>query len=361
MAVSKLICPKCNKVLRPAKPLPAGKPVKCPECGNRFTAPEEDAPKAPLKTPKKAAADESEAAEGKPKKPADAPKAAPKKKAAPAAEKKPAAKKDDDDDEGGVYGYVKEDVAEEEDKPDIEYAPDMSTKDLRGPAVSALVQPSNALIIVGGAGFFGWLALIFLHLFPILFPIDIDEGDKTKPAKPVVAIEAALAPAALNLTVPATPPANNASGPPSLPPELQPSAKAMSPYMAFILMDPSGAVRFSWAGKTLIFLIMILGMVYSGFVAYGAVRIQNLDGYRWGVAACVMAIVPFWTLYGFSACVAQLARFLFGMVLDDPFTLARAWNAALSLPMLAGMAVGVWTLTTLRSEKVVKGFEYKAE
>ena len=37
------------------------------------------------------------------------------------------------------------------------------------------------------------------------------------------------------------------------------------------------------------------------------------------------------------------------------------WNAAISLPMLAGMAVGVWTLMTLRSEKVVKGFEYKAE
>ena len=82
----------------------------------------------------------------------------------------------------------------------------MSTKDLRGPAVSALVQPSNAMIIVGGLGFFGWLALIVLHLIPILFPIDVDEGDKTKPPKPVVAIEAALAPVALNLTVPATPP-----------------------------------------------------------------------------------------------------------------------------------------------------------
>ena len=315
-----------------------------------------------MKKPKKAAADEPEAAERKPKKAADAVKAVPKKKTAPAAEKKPAAKKDDDDEEGGIYGYVKEDKAEEEDKPDIEYAPDMSTKDLRGPAVSALVQPSNAMIIVGGAGFFGWLALIFLHLFPILFPLDIDEGDKTKPPKPVIAIEAALAPAALNLTVPAQPPTNTGgSGTPTLPPEPKPSAKAMSPYMAFILMDPSGAVRFSWAGKTLIFLIMVLGMVYSAFVAYGAVRIQNLDGYGWGIAACIMAIVPFWTLYGFSACLAQLARFLFGMVLDDPFTLARAWNAALSLPMLAGMAVGVWTLMTLRSEKVLKGFKYKAE
>ncbi len=362
MAVSKLICPECNTVLRPTKPLPAGKPVKCPECGARFTAPEEDAPKAPLKKPKKAADDGPEAAERKPKKPADAVQAAPKKKAAPPAAKKPAAKKDDDDDEeGGIYGYVKEEETEKEDKPDIEYAPDMSTKDLRGPAAAALVQPSNALIIVGGLGFFGWLALIALHLIPILFPIDVDSGDKNQPPKPVVAIEAALAPAALNLSVPATAPGNNASGPPPLPPELAPSAKASEPYLPFLLMDPSGAVRFTWVGKTLIFLIMILGMVYSGFVAYGAVRIQNLDGYGWGIAACIMVLVPFWPTWGFAACVAQLARFLFGMVIDDPFALARSWNLAISLPILASKAVAVWTLITLRSETVVKGFEYKAE
>ena len=158
-------------MLEPAKPLPAGKPVKCPECGNRFTAPEEEAPKAPLKKPKKAAADEPEAAERKPKKAADGKKAVAEEDGrAPAAEKKPAAKKSDDDEEGGVYGYVKEEEAEEEDKPDIEYAPDMSTKDLRGPAPSALVQPSNALIIVGLAGFFGWLALIVVHLIPDRVP-----------------------------------------------------------------------------------------------------------------------------------------------------------------------------------------------
>ena len=360
MAVSKITCPECQSVLRPAKPLPPGKMVKCPECGHRFAAPDEEAPAAPLKKPKKAA----EGTAGGPKKGAELKKGSPKKPTgvkAAAPEKKPAAK-DDDEDEGGVYGYVKEEEVEDEDKPDIEYAPDMSTKDLRGPAVAALVQPSNALIIIGGLGFFGWLALIVLHLIPILFPIDIDDGDKTKPPKPVVAIEAALAPAALNLTVPSTPVTNTGGGTATtLPPEPKPSAKASEPYLAFILMDPSGAARFGLAAKTLIFLIMVLGMIYSAIVAFGAVRIQNLDGYGWGIAACVMAIVPFWTMYGFSACVAQLARFLFGMVLDDPFTLARAWNLAISLPMLAAKAVGIWTLIRLRSETVIKGYEYKAE
>ena len=56
----------------------------------------------------------------------------------------------------------------------------MSIKDLRGPAASALVQPSNALIAVGGLGFFGWVACCILILIPTLFPIDNDDGDKTQ-------------------------------------------------------------------------------------------------------------------------------------------------------------------------------------
>src|SRR5450755_456592 len=99
MAVTKLTCPECKTVLKPAKPVPAGKTVKCPECGSRFTA-TEDAPEIPLK---------------KPKKPGD-------KKAG--ASKKAAKKKDDDDDDGGgTYGFVGE--KDNAVKPDIEYAPDM--------------------------------------------------------------------------------------------------------------------------------------------------------------------------------------------------------------------------------------------
>ena len=83
----------------------------------------------------------------KPKKMAD-------QKASP---KKPAKEKTDEEEEGGTYGYMKEEEVAEEDKPAIEYAPDMSTKDLRGPAASALVSPSNWLIVVGGlASSAGW-------------------------------------------------------------------------------------------------------------------------------------------------------------------------------------------------------------
>src|SRR5439155_21717620 len=41
MPVAKLTCPKCKSILRPAKPLPSGKTVKCPKCGTVFKAVEE--------------------------------------------------------------------------------------------------------------------------------------------------------------------------------------------------------------------------------------------------------------------------------------------------------------------------------
>src|SRR2546430_59194 len=41
--VSKLTCPECFTVLRPARPLAVGQKVKCPKCDNLFTAEAEGA------------------------------------------------------------------------------------------------------------------------------------------------------------------------------------------------------------------------------------------------------------------------------------------------------------------------------
>jgi predicted Zn finger-like uncharacterized protein len=38
MPLAKLVCPKCRAVLKPAKPVPEGKTVKCPKCEETFTA-----------------------------------------------------------------------------------------------------------------------------------------------------------------------------------------------------------------------------------------------------------------------------------------------------------------------------------
>ena len=60
MAITKLSCPDCGTVLRPAKPVAPGKKVKCPRCDLIFAAgddeDEDDRPRksAPSKGAKKA-------------------------------------------------------------------------------------------------------------------------------------------------------------------------------------------------------------------------------------------------------------------------------------------------------------------
>ena len=343
MAVSKVTCPECKTVLKPAKPLAAGKAVKCPECGTRFTVAEE-APAAPLKKPKQAAAVAPADDERKPKKSADGKKPAAKKPAQ--APVKPAAKKaDDEDEDGGIYGYVKEEAKEEEDKPDIEYAPDMSIKDLRGPAASALVQPSNALIAVSGLGFFGWVAFLLIILIPKVFPIDVEDGDKNKPAKAVIGLEHGLQ----NV--------NNSQDPTAEPTAPDKSRKAMFNLFG---LDLTLVAQFPIWAYLLWLLPIFVGMVYSALVAYGAVKIQNLEGYGWGIASSIMVMLPV-CIGGLMATTAILVIFLFGMVIDDVKFLYGVAIFILVVEKVLAILVGVWTLLTLLSEKVVKGYEYKAE
>jgi hypothetical protein len=339
MAVSKLTCPECKTVLKPAKPLAPGKTVKCPECGSRFTA-ADDAPEAPLKKPKTASADDDAA----PKKSADR-KAVAKKSGDKKADKpkKPVAKPaDDDDDEGGTYTFVGD--HDESDKPDIEYAADMSIKDLRGPAASALVQPSNALIITGGLGFFGWIALLILILIPTLFPIDNDEGDKTKPPKAVIGLDHGLG--AVNDST-------------DLPPEIKndPNRKTM---FALFGVNIAFVGLLAWYLFILSLLPIFLGMIYSGLVCYGAVKIQNLEARGWGIASSIMVMAPL-NLGGFMMATSILLNFLVGMVLDDLKFIYGVLIFMMVVESLAAIGVGVWALTTLLSEKVIKGYEYKGE
>ena len=332
MAVTKLTCPECKTVLQPAKPLPAGKSVKCPECGARFTATEEE-PAVPLKKPKKAAPDGEDGGGRRPKKPA-ARKAAPAKPAPP----KPA---DDEDEEGGgTYRFV--DAGENEDKPEIEYAPDLSIKDLRGPAQGALVRPSNALIMTGAIGFFGWLLLLILILIPVLFPIDSDDNsDKSKPAKAVVGVEHGLA-------------AVNDEKDPTQELARDPSRRSM---FNFFGINVSAVGVLAWYLFILALSPIFLGMVYSAIVTYGGVRIQNLEGRGWGIAAAVMAMIPI-NSWGFMMSTTILLQFLLGIILDDPRV---PLIFLMGVETLLGIGVGVWALVTLMSEKVIKGYEYKPE
>ena len=93
-------------------------------------------------------------------------KAAVKKASSPPPAAKPSA---NDDEDGGIYGYFSEEQKAEEDKPQIEYAPDMSIKDLRGPAQAAVVAPSNYLLLIGGSLFLSDLSIICFSFWPMVF------------------------------------------------------------------------------------------------------------------------------------------------------------------------------------------------
>jgi predicted Zn finger-like uncharacterized protein len=332
MAVMKITCPECQSVLRPAKPLPAGKTVKCPECGARFNAPAE-APGAAVVKPNKAGPPDAP----KPKRPAAA-KSAPQKPAV----KKPAATKDDDDDDGGAtYGFVV--PVESGDKPEIEYAPDMSIKDLRGPAQSALVFPTNMMILVGALGFFGWLGLLILILIPTLTPVESDVPGKNDPPKAVIGLEHGLG-------------AVNDDKDPG--PDLVNDPARKSMYVLFGI-NFAGFGTLGWA-FTLILLPIIIGMVYSAFVTFGAVRVQNLSGYRWGITSCIMMMIPIHSA-GFMAATSLLLQLFAGMVIDDRQFMFSVVIGLMVVEKVACIGVAAWGLATLLSKKVVAGFEYKAE
>ena len=159
--MAKLVCPECEATLNPAKPPTPGKRVRCPRCDAVFTVPFEEEEDEPEERVRKEPA--QKAAAGAKKKPPEKPKAAP-----PAA--KPSGM-DDDEEGGGVYGFLPSELQEEDEdkKPKINYAPDLSVKDPRGPAMKKLAVPSNWLIIEGAKLFFGGLLVFAIGIWPFVF------------------------------------------------------------------------------------------------------------------------------------------------------------------------------------------------
>ena len=163
MPLTKLTCPECSAILKPSKPVPEGKTIKCPKCSKSFVA----------------SGDQRQAVQAKP---------GAKKPAAGAPVAKPA---DDEEDGEGVYSFREEPVPaaapkrpkyddeddEDEDEEDDEeakaaeekrrmYMLDDSVKDPRGPAQEAVIKPSNILMLTAIV----LIALQFFSLFIWAFP-----------------------------------------------------------------------------------------------------------------------------------------------------------------------------------------------
>jgi hypothetical protein len=320
MAVTKLTCPECGTVLRPGKPIPAGKKVKCPRCENIFApdSDEDDPPK------RKASADKGG------RKPA---KAAPKASEAPKKE------------EPEVYGYVKDPDEEDEDKKiKINYVPDISIKDPRGPAQSLLMGPSNKLALCGFIGFFAWLVLLILIMVPALFPL------KEETTKPVLAIGPGLSEVKQLVLPGGMPPV-----PPTKPPEEEkPGFYEIGGIDLAILCD------LAWYFFIIFMIPIVIFMVFCALVSYGALQLQNMESRGWGMASSIMVMVPF-TIGGLQIVTGLLVQMLLGMIMDDVTFGGVVAIILVVVEWLLCVAVGVWGLMTVTNEDVIAGFEYEPE
>jgi hypothetical protein len=282
MRVSKLTCPKCEVVLRPSKPVKPGKKVTCPKCGTRFAVPgaETDVVAADPDTPSKPAGSGIPSLDDEDTGPAtykfiDEPEPAPKKRAFD----------EDEDDYDDDYEDEDEDDDDPDKKADLSIVPDLTVKDPRGIAQEKVMRPSNWLMASAVISIILELIRLGWVLIPFFFSIPEDTSLNT--------------------------------GPP-----VQQSKETSKEKE--LHKETYGLVL--WLFVLLQILVSIIVFVYNGFIVYGTVRIQNLEGYGWGIAACILGILPL--------C---------------------SWCWIMSL------ISGIICLITLRSPDVIAGFEYKPE
>jgi hypothetical protein len=273
MPVSKLTCPNCEVVLRPSKPLKPGKKVNCPKCGTLFVVPGEEMhvtaaePDAPSKPSGPAATDDD-----------DTGPATYRFVDEPAPLRKRSDVDEDDEDEDG------DEDEKFDEREDLSIIPDLTVKDPRGIAQEKVMRPSNWLMFSAVLSIILELIRLGWVLIPFFFSIPEDTSLNT--------------------------------GPPVQQSKETAKEKDMKATYGLVM----------WLFVLLQILVSIIVFVYNGFIVYGTVRVQNLEGYGWGIAACILGILPL--------C---------------------SWCYIMSL------ISGIVLLITLRQPEVIAGYEYKPE
>jgi hypothetical protein len=278
MPVAKLTCPNCEAVLKPSKPLRPGRKVTCPKCGTGFVVPgeemdviaaEPDMPPTPAASGLKKPYEEDDDSGPATYKFADEP--------APLRRRSDIDEDDEDEDEDEDEKF--------DEREDLSIIPDLTVKDPRGIAQEMIMRPSNWLMFSAVLSIILELIRLGWVLIPFFFSIPDDTSLNT--------------------------------GPPVQ--QTKETAKEKE-----INKETYGLVM--WLFVLLQILVSIIVFVYNGFIVYGTVRVQNLEGYGWGIAACILGILPL--------C---------------------SWCYIMSL------ISGIVLLVTLRNPQVVAGFEYKPE
>jgi hypothetical protein len=240
-----------------------------------------------------------------------------------------------DEEEGGTYGYIADNEAG---APEISYAPDTSIRDLRGPATQILMRPSHYLLAASVAGAVGWLTVLVMVLVPAIFPLD---DGSSKPKGPLIgapgsrAYESAMS-------------------------ERSKKGSKLPPFLIIFGMNLGLTPKTPVSGFVAALLPLVLGACYSGVCTLGAVRMQNLQSRKWGMAGAIMAILPF-NASGVMLVVALVIQFtLKSIELDGGFIdfvlmvfMAGVW--------LASVAAGAFAVYTLNRPEVVAGFEFVPE
>lgn len=338
MAGNKIACPECDAVLKFSKPIPAGKKVRCTKCDAVFRIPEEEDEEPASKAKAKKTSDKVSA-----KKPGDK---AGKPESKPA---KPVAEEEDK-----TYGVVAEQEehepgpgkgkgkGEKKEKPKIDYAPDTTIKDLRGPAQAAVIQPTNLMLLCGALGFFGYVGLIIALMIPIVTPLSSDVGTQSSP---VTALEIGPAVGAAGSGSAAPPPPGKDDG------ELQ----------LFVLFgtDLGQVAYFPWHQIILYLSPLAFGILYCLIALLGAVKAQNLESRGWGIAAAIMILFPY-TIAGFVIDVLLFLNFALGVMLDQDSINYLLTFLAVALP-LGPVVVAIKSLMVFFNKDVIAGFEYVPE
>ncbi len=338
MATARITCPDCKSVLRPAKPIPDGKKVKCPKCGNLFTTPglvadEEERPRTRVPAKKVPTKKEKTA-----HKKAHTPKPSP---------KKPAFHDEDEDEGGGIYSFAdagEKKEEEEESKPYIEYAPDMSIKDLRGPAQEMVVKPTNYIMLIGGLSALANVFLVCWAFWPMIFSETVVDYYKVL-AKHYNNDKSALQ------RIQSYKEFKDVKDKKDL--EIVQQANEDAVY-TFWIGD------FPYLGRLWLMGVFILVFIYNAFAIVGAVKTQNLESRRWGIASSILMLLPL-SAGGLSCLFALGFHFLEDMTgfFGDVTQFYMIVGAA--APYVASLYVGAISLQTLMNQKVIDGFEYVAD
>jgi hypothetical protein len=243
----------------------------------------------------------------------------------------------------------------------------MSIKDLRGPAQAEVIQPSNWLIRMGLAGFLGWLALLVMILIARYLPVRPDpaEGTTGDSNRPMAIIGPGFSAASGGsggggrmgggpggpMPGPGAP--GIGGGGPSKPsPKGVKEEPGVFEFLGVQLMPFVEEAAYFWV-TLLVFLIP--GLVYSGALTYGAVKMQSLESRTWGIVSSIMAMLPFFNSGGLLVMLLMFVQVLILLIFDD----ATIFLIALVvIQWLASAAVGLWALMVCNSEDVVAGFEF---